>query len=420
MLNSQHNTLTMKTNPRSRGAWALAAFCVGCLVLPASGADWPQWRGANRDAKTTAFKPPQSWPGELTQKWKVAVGRGDASPALLGDKVFVFARDDGGEVALCLDAETGKEVWRDKYEAAPASEPMGRHPGPRSSPTVVEGKMLTYGVRGTLSCLDAGTGKMLWRKNDFSESAPRFFTASSPLVADGVCIGQLGGEEKGGIVAYDLATGNEKWKWTDDGSAYSSPVSATIGGTKMVVALTARRIVGVSLADGKLLWEAPFAPQQRAYNAATPIVDADTVIYAGAGRGTKAVKIEKTGDTFAVKERWSNPDNAVQFNTPVLKDGRLYGIAQNGSLFCLDAGEGKTLWTAPFGKRDFGSVVDAGAVLMALTPQAELAVFDPSDKEYEKLASYKVADNETYAYPVVSGNRVFIKDQDSLILYAIQ
>ena len=173
------------------------------------------------------------------------------------------------------------------------------------------------------------------------------------------------------------------------------------------------------MADGKLLWEAPFPVQGRAYNAATPIVDGQTVIYAGSGRGTKAVKIEKTADGFAAKELWSNPDNAVQFDSPVLKGGQIYGLSQNGVLFCLDAQNGKTLWTTELGGRGFGSIVDAGSVLLALTPKGELTVFEPSDKEYKKLASYKVADTETYAYPVAAGKGVFVKEKDSLSLWTI-
>lgn len=389
-------------------------FIAACL----QAGDWSQWRGSNRDGKAIGFEAPKTWPAELTQKWKVTVGRGDATPALVGNKLYVFARDDSGELTLCLDAATGKEIWRDKYEAQAATEPMGQHPGPRSSPTVADGKVLVYGVRGNLSCLDAASGKVLWRKDEFPGSWPRFFTASSPLVTDGLCIAQLGGEQKGGVVAYELASGNAKWKWTGDGSAYGSPALATVGGVKMIVTLTAGKIVGLQVADGKLLWESPFVAERRAYNAATPIVDGDTVIYSGGGRGTKAVKIEKTAAGFAVKELWSNSDSAVQFNTPVLKEGKLYGITQNGDLFCLDEQGGKTLWTTKLGGRGFGSVVDAGAALLALTPQGDLVAFEPSDKEYKNLASYKVG-ADTYAYPVPTGKSVYMKDKDSLTLWAI-
>ncbi|MGD0092815.1 MAG: PQQ-binding-like beta-propeller repeat protein, partial [Planctomycetota bacterium] len=265
----------------------------------------------------------------------------------------------------------------------------------------------------------AASGKMLWRKNDFEGAWPKFFTSSSPMFADGVCVAQLGGAENGGIVAYDPATGGQKWKWTGDGTAYASPTLLTAGETKMVVALTEKKIVCLALSDGKLCWEAPFVGQARAYNCATPIVDGQTVIYSGAARGAKAVKLEKAGGGFAAKELWSNPEAAVQFNNPILKSGQVYGISQKGELFCLDAQSGKTQWTAPLTKGGFGSIVDAGAVLMSLTPEGELAVFEPSDKEYKKLAGYKVG-TDTYAYPVVAGNRVFVKDKDSVALWTIE
>jgi len=388
------------------------------LTLPATAQDWPQWRGPNRDGKATGFNAPKAWPKELSQKWKVAVGKGDASPAIADGKIYAFARQDADELLVCLDAASGKELWREKYESQAATEPMGRHPGPRSSPTVAGGKVVCYGARGILSCFDAAKGTLVWRKDDFSGTWPRFFTASSPMVMDGMCIAQLGGEEKGGIVAYDLNSGNEKWKWTEDGSAYSSPALLTVGGTKMLAAMTAKKVVGVSVADGKLLWELPFPVPGRAYNAATPIVDGQTVIVAGSGRGTRAVKVEKSGDGFAAKEVWSNPDNAVQFNTPVLKGSQIYGISQKGDLFCLDAQSGKTLWTAPLGGRDFGSIVDTGSTLVALTTQGKLTVFEPGDKEFKELASYKVAENETYASPVLAGNGIYIKDQDSVALWS--
>ena len=401
-------------------SFVLIAAVIGASAVCASAQDWPQWRGANRDAKASGFTAPKEWPKELTQKWSTPVGAGDSSPALVGNKLYVFAREGGDEVTRCLDATTGKEIWQDKYEVPAISGPAaGQHSGPRSSPTVADGKVVTFGVSGTLSCLDAATGKKLWRKDDFAGKWPRFYTASSPLVTDGLCIAVLGGDSEGAIVAYDLASGDQKWKWTGDGAGYASPVLLTVEGTKMVVTLTAKKIVGVAVSDGKLLWEQPFVGERMAYNAATPIVDGQTVIYTGSGRGTKAVKIEKTADGFAAKELWSNPDNGVQFNSPVLKDGRIYGVSAKGTLFCLDAKDGKTLWTTELGGRGFASVVDAGSVLLALTPQGELVAFEPSDKEYKKLASYKVG-SDTYAYPIAAGKGLYAKGKEAVTFWAVE
>jgi outer membrane protein assembly factor BamB len=277
------------------------------------------------------------------------------------------------------------------------------------------------GVGGVLSCLDAASGKLVWRKDPFPKVAPRFFTATSPIIVDGMCIAQQGGQGNGAVIAYDLATGNEKWRWGQEGPDYGSPVLVTVEGTKQIVTPTEKGVVGLGAADGKLLWQVPFAPVKMAYNAATPIVDGQTIIYAGKGRGTKALKIEKGADGFAVKELWSNADIGVQFSTAVLRDGFLYGLSDSGNLFCINAQTGVTAWKDETGrdKGGFGPVVSAGSCLMALPSNSELIVFKPSDKAYSELAKIKVSATAVYAHPVVAGNRIYIKDQDNVTLWTL-
>jgi outer membrane protein assembly factor BamB len=414
--------------------------------------DWPQWRGPNRDAHVTGFQAPSAWPSEFAQKWKVAVGDGVSTPALVGDKLFVFTREGKNEVIRGLDATTGKEIWQDKYEAEPATRPAQNFPGPRSSPTVSDGKVVTLGVRGTLSCLDAATGKVLWRKAEVKGGWPQFFASSSPLVVDGHCIAQAGGDSNGEIVAYDLSTGEEKWKWAGDSTAYSSLSLMNVGSTKLVIGMMKTKMVAVNAADGKLLWQAPFPVTGRGYNAATPIVDGQTLIYAGSSRGVTAMKFEMDGDKLVAKELWKNPDRSVSvmFNTPVIKDELIYGLSQTNDLFCINLKTGKTAWSAPIGAADpaggagkagggggkgkgkgggggmmggtdgYGSIVDAGSVLLALTPGSQLVVFKPNDSAFTEQARIKVASSPTYAYPILAGNRLFVKDKDSVTLLAIQ
>jgi outer membrane protein assembly factor BamB len=482
----QEKGFTMKRLSVVTSCFALSSLTLSltvlCPRLPA--ADWPQWRGPNRDAKAADFTPPKTWPKELTQKWKIAVGEGVATPALVGDKLYVFSRQDGNEITRCLDAGTGKEIWQDKYESAGATGPAQQYSGPRCSPAVADGKVITFGVRGVISCLDAAKGTKLWRKDDFPNSYPRFFPSSSPMMVNGMCIAQVGGQGNGGIWAYDLATGDVKWKWTGDSPAYASPDLMSIGGAKLVVAMTERKIVALNAADGKLVWETPFVVQgMMGYNAASPMVDGQTMIYTGSGRGVHAVQLAKDGDNFTAKELWSNPDKSVQFSTPVIKEGLLYGLTQANELFCLNTQDGKIAWTAsltagsggapaaggssserggsdgkagpasemgrpgggpgtngpgggpgmggPGGRRGgpgggrgmggrgggYGSIVNAGQVLMALTPASELVVFKPDGKAYTELARVKVAQSQTYAYPVVSANRIYVKDSDNVTLW---
>jgi len=323
-------------------------------------------------------------------------------------------------VIQCLDAKNGKEIWRNKYAAQAVTGPAARHPGPRSSPTVAEGKVITLGVGGVLSCLDATTGKVLWRNEEFTDAVPQFFTSMSPIVFDGMCISHLGGKDKGTLLALDLITGKEKWKLPGDGPAYGSPVLMSVGGTKQVVILTEKNIIGVAAADGQLLWQVPAPNARMFFSCATPIIDGDTVFYTGQGQGTKAIKIEKKGGSFAVKTLWSNDELGTTFNTPVLKDNLLFGISKLSNFFCINAQTGQTAWINTTKLDRFGSILDAGSVLLGLTPNSELIVFEPSSKAYAELAKIKVAKTPTLAHPVVTENRIYIKDKETLAMWVIE
>jgi outer membrane protein assembly factor BamB len=393
---------------------------------------------------------------------RIEVGEGtDSTPALVGNRLYVFTRQDGEEVTLCLNADTGDEIWKDSYEAEARVSADRAHPGPRSSPAVADGMVVTFGISGMISCLDAANGDVKWRKNDFPGELPRFNTAMSPIIEDGLVIGQFGGQDNGAVVAYDLATGDQKWKWESPGTNHSSANVMSVDGTKMVVVMTTSNVVGIKIADGTLQWEMPFDPGRR--QCVTPITNGQNVICCG-GEGIKAVAIKKDGDKFIANELWNYSDNMVEYNTPVLKDGMLYAFSQRGNYFCVNAKTGEAAWTQSsenanlnsipgsnmnvvfasyaagggggmrggrgggrrggrgggMGGGGFGTVVDAGPVLIGLNSTANLVVFEPSKTEFKELKNYKVSDGQTYAYPVISGNRIYIKDQVSVAMFTIE
>lgn len=403
--------------------FSIGSFVVIVLltsVINASAQDYPQWRGVNRDGNVTGFKAPEVWPKELKQEWKITVGLGDAAPVLMGRKLYSFTRQGMDEILLCLDAGSGKEIWQDKYASCVVGGPSAvAHQGPRSTPTIAEGKVVTLGVCGVLSCLDASSGKVLWRKENTSNLFPAFYTASSPIILDGICIAQLGGKDNGTTIAFDLATGTEKWKYTGDGPTYSSPVIMTVEGKKQLVAYTEKSLIGLSLDDGKLLWKVDALAQNRFYNSATPVIDGQTVIVTGQGTGTRAIKIEKQGEEYVPKELWNNPDLGTKYNTPVIKDGFLYGLSNGRKLYCMDAAKGLTMWTDTTMNSDFGSLINCGSVLMTLPSNSNLIVFNPSEKAYTQLTKIKVSDKPIFTTPLVSGNRIFIKEAETLTLYHI-
>jgi outer membrane protein assembly factor BamB len=400
---------------------------VGIVMLAGvgrvSGQDWPQWRGPNRDGRLSGFVAPQNWPKELTQKWKVAVGVGDSSPALVGGKLYTFGRQEPNEVISCIEAVSGKVLWQEIYPAQfVVTGVSARHPGTRSSPVVADGKLCVLGVGGILSCVEAASGKVLWRKQsaaDYLDTAYQFESSMSPLVVDGLCLVYIGGKGQGALVAFDLATGQAKWKYTGDAPAPSSPVLMTAGGVRQIVTISEKQVIGVGLADQKLLWQVPF--KARPVNTTTPVIDGQTVYVTGQGMGTLAIKVAAKDGQFTAEPVWTNSDTQAgsTFTTPVLRDGLLFGYAAT-KLLCLSAATGKVLWTDTAARGQSAAVVDAGSCLIALAVNGELSFYLPSDKQYLELAHYQVGDPEIWAHPVVFGKSIVVRDKGSVTLWSME
>lgn len=381
--------------------------------------DWPQFRGINRDSRVTGFKAPAAWPQELKQVWKVNVGFADATPVLSGKKIYLHTRQGGDEIVLCLDASTGKELWKDKYPATAVTGPAGSHPGPRSTPAVSDGKIVTFGVSGIVSCLDAKSGKLLWRKENPANAVPTFFTGMSPLILNGVCYVHVGKKDDGQVLALDMKTGNEIWKWTGDGPAYASPSVMTVDGKIHLILQTEKNLLALDLADGKLLWQIPAPVQQRFYNCVSPYIDGQIIYYTGQGLGMKAVKIEKQGDQYVTKELWVNTTVGAKWNTPVLKNGFLYGFTDTRKIYCLNAADGQTAWVDVTTNSDFATLVDCGNVLIGLPSTGNLIVFKPDSKAYSEISKFKVSETPVYSFPIVAGDKIYVKDAENLIMFKI-
>ena len=398
---------------------ALALTLTGFLLASAGwvGADdWPQWRGPKSDNHVTGFAEPKTWPKELTKKWKIEVGVGEASPVLVGDKVYTFGRLGTDEVTLCLDAATGKEVWKEKYGASFSPTGDKAYPGPRATPAVGDGKIVTLGVNGIVVCRDASTGKQAWKHD---KGYPKFHTSSSPIIADGKCIVLAGN-----LTAYDLADGTSKWSTTSVKPGYGSPIVATIDGVKQVITPDADSLVGVNVTDGKILWKFPIGTVwQNSYS--TPIIEGNMVYYSitpgkggGGGANLVALKVEKKGDAFTAKDVWKESP-AAGYHTPLLRDGLIYGVASKGrNFFCLDAKSGAKKWTDEGDHGECGSILSVGSVLVSLSSTQDLIVFRPTADKYSEVTRYKVGNS--WCVPILAGNRIYVKDKaGSLTLWTL-
>jgi outer membrane protein assembly factor BamB len=410
-------------SPRVVRSVSLAAV----LLLPALARplDWPQWRGPNRDGVVPDFEVPKAWPRGLGREWQVTVGEGHSSPALADGRLYVLAREKDDEVVRCLDAGSGKELWRAGYPAPYQVNPAaaGHGKGPKATPAVQGGRVYTFGISGILSCLDARTGEVRWRKDfakEYPKTSPLYGVAASPLIENGLCVVPVGGHGRGALAAFDADTGAVKWAWPGDGPGYSSPVAATLAGERQVVVLTQDHVVGVSLDAGKLLWEVAF---KTAYeqNIITPVVYEDLVIFGGVGQPTTALRIEKRGGEFTAREAWSAKGRPMYMSSPVLAGRLLFGMTplKAGQLFCLDAGTGKVLWENDGRMGSNVSIVRAGDVLALLTNEGRLIMAKAGGDRYEELARYTLADSPTWAHPVLSGKRIWVKGRTAVTCWSL-
>jgi outer membrane protein assembly factor BamB len=181
--------------------------------------DWPQWRGPHRDGMVSASAAPSVWPEHLKLRWKVTVGEGHSSPILAGGRIFVFSRQQDKEIASSIDPESGKIVWQQSdaapYTMNPAAERHG--PGPKSTPVIADGRLYTLGISGVLTCWDAATGAVRWRKEfskQYRQTSPLYGTAMSPVVDRGLVIAHVGGHDHGALTAFDTGSGEVRWQWT--------------------------------------------------------------------------------------------------------------------------------------------------------------------------------------------------------------
>jgi len=399
------------------------AFLALLVTVSTAGAqDWPQWRGPNRDGAATSFRDPASWPERLREKWKIDVGSGYATPLVVGDRLYVYSRQDEDEVLTALAADSGELVWRTSYPAPfEMKSATRRHgPGPKSTPAFADGLLFTLGMSGIVTAFEAGSGKQLWQK-PAPPVEPLYHTATSPLVDGALVILHVGGHDDGALTAFDAATGAVRWSWDGDGPAYGSPMIFELAGVRQVVTFTQENFVGVSASTGELLWRRPFVTPSTT-TSQTPILYKNTVIQTGRANGITAFQVVRRGDGFLTVDRWHTDEVSLHMTNGVVADGVLYGLSHlnSGQYFALDLDSGKVLWTSEPRQAENAAMIRAGDAILSLEDDAELVVMRNSRTAFEPLKRYEVAASATWAQPTLSGNRLFVKDVSTLALLLLE
>jgi len=396
------------------------AFAFGSGV---SAQDWPQILGPNRNGIYTGpeIVPsfPRSGPPAL---WKRDVGAGFAGPAVVGDRLILFHRVKNRETVEAMDANTGKTIWTFDYPTSYRDD-FGFDEGPRAVPVIAGERVFTHGADGLLHGIELASGKMLWSvdtRKVFEAPKGYFGVASSPVVDGNRVLVNVGGT-KGGIVAFDAASGKTLWTATSDEPSYSAPIVADINGQHTGVFFTRTGLVAVDPASGKILYQYRWRARQAAsVNAATPIVSGDR-IFLSASYGTGAVLLQVTGN--AVKPIWSGDESmSNHYSTSVLKDGYLYGFDGRQefgqTLRCVELATGKVMWNVDgFGA---GTLLIAGDTLVITRESGELALAPASPKAFRFNARAQLIKGVVRAYPALANGRYYVRNESQLSAFDLR
>jgi len=406
---------------------ATGLITLGTMAAPpaksdagASPSDWPQWRGPNRDNLSRETGLLKEWPeGGPPLAWKAkGIGKGYSTVSVAGGKIFTMG--DGGDASYvhALSLDGGKKLW-----SAKVGKPGGDYPGTRSTPTVDGDRVYALGQHGDLVCLDAATGKELWRKSftkDFGGKMMSGWGYAESVLVDGDKVICTPGGPKGTIVALDKNSGKTVWRTKDftDSAAYCSIVPAEIGGVRQYVQMTDASVVGVAAADGKVLWRAERKGETAVIP--TPLVHGDLVfVSSGYGVGCNLFKVTpSSGGKFAAQQVYQNNAMENHHGGMVIVGDHVYGSSDPGILKCIELKTGKEVWhDRSVGK---GSVAYADGNLYLRSEGGPVALVEATPQGYHEKGTFEQPDRShdaAWPHPVVAGGKLYLRDQDVLLCY---
>ena len=335
--------------------------------------------GTSGEGPTATDTPPAlgspDWTAAPKREWSVEVGSGQASPVIDGGLVLVFDRKDDQERLAAYRLSSGERVWQD-------SEPVAFKPGmgggrygagPKATPVVSDGVVVTYGVTSVLTARRVADGERLWRrdlKQEANDPVLYWGNSMSPIVVDGRVVIQHGNDRKGGIRSYDLRTGKESWRIKGGGSSYSSPIVVRHEGRTAIAMMTWEGLLGLS-SEGKELWRAPLEMSHTRQNTATPLFHRGLVVYVGENRPLHASRLEYRANGWRLTPVWQREDLPHDLASPIAFDDRICGFTtrNRGQLVCVDLESGKDLWRGPVREGDFAVLMVTDRHLLALYPE---------------------------------------------------
>jgi len=396
--------------------------------MSGAAADWPVWRGPQRDGICKEAVLLKEWPeGGPRLAWKATgLGAGYSTVTVVANRIYTAGEKAESSSVICLDGATGKQVWTARL-GKPGAPGWGGFAGPRATPTIDGDLLYTVDQWGEMVCLETATGKEVWRKNletDFGGKRPEWGYSESPLV-DGDKVMVTPGGSKGAVVALNKKTGAVVWQSREftDPAHYSSLVPAQLAGVKQYVQLTPAHVVGIGPEKGNVLWQAERSGKTAVIP--TPVCDENHVyVTSGYGAGCNLFKISAVNGKLSAEEVYANK-NIMNHHGGVVKIGNyIYGHSDGKGWTCQDFRTGAIKWQEK-DKLGKGSILGAGdrLVLRQEEKAGTVVLIEASPDGWKEHGRFNQPDRtskNSWPHPVIAGGKLFIRDQDILLCYDVK
>ena len=417
-----------------------AILFLGC-VSSSQAEDWPEWRGPTRDGVWHETGIVEKFAtAELPIKWRAKINAGYTGPTIAAGKVYLMdriaERGNPRERIVCFDEKTGEEKWVVEYPCEYGR--VGYPAGPRACVTIDGDIAYGIGATGKLHCLEAATGKVIWKRDLETEhkiAMPIWGVSASPVVEGDLLLLHIGGRDGACIIAVNKQTGVDVWKALDDRGQYSTPLIVNQAGQRVAVCWTGDSVTGLAVKTGETLWSQPWKPRNMPIGVATPVKAGNEVFFTSFYDGSLLLKLDPEQTAFEklwhVIGRNEQDTDALHsiISTPVFENGYIYGVDSYGELRCLDAKTGDRVWetdkAVPRARWSTIHFVKNGDRYFLFNERGELIIAKLSPKGYEEISRAKLLEptldqlrqrgGVCWSHPGYANKHVFARNDKELV-----
>lgn len=400
------------------GIKAGGASATATLPAQVTAGDWPAFRGAARNGVAAGVKTSGDWNTPLKELWRRPVGPGHSSLCVVGEVLFTQEQSGEDELVTCYSALTGEPIWVNSTKYNHNDVQGGE--GPRATPAYANGRLYAQSAGSLLQCLDAATGKLIW-KQDLSTKEnpkpPQWGFASSPLVVGDLVIQHATGAGRRDLAAFDAATGNVVWSALKDSTSYGSPHLATVDGQPQVLMLDNAGLHALDPLSGAALWTFTH-PKDMLDRCVQPLSTGGGDFLLGmADSGSRMIRVKKTEAGWDAQSVWTNEKHEPYFYDNVYHEGHIYGYHGN-RLACLDAATGETKWS---GSRYGGQVMLLPEMdtLIILSDKGKVAMVKADPAAFTELASFDALHGKTWNHPAIAHGRLYVRNSEEMACFQL-